>query len=172
MRLIIASVFFLMIYVVGSAQNNVPQTDSFVVKGKIKNPVAFTIASLDTFKTEMLNDIVTVNHMGQALSTIKNVRGVLLKDVLSKVQLNTPSPKQSFSYYMECTASDGFTTVFSWNEIFNTLNGDNTYIITEKNGKKLKDIDDRIAILIVLGKGRGHIYIRGLQQIVIKSVTE
>jgi len=172
MRLIIASIFFLMVCVPGSAQNNVPQTDSFVVKGQIKNPSAFTIASLDTFRTEMLNDIVTVNHMGQALSTIKNVRGVLLKDVLSKVQLNAPSPKQSFGYYMVCTASDGFTTVFSWNEIFNTLNGDNTYIITEKNGKKLKDIDDRIAILIVLGKGKGHIYIKGLQQIVIKSVTE
>jgi hypothetical protein len=172
MRLVIASIFFLLVHTGSIAQNSVPQTDSFVVKGQIRNPTTFTIHSLDTFKTQMLDDIVTVNHMGQALSTIKNVRGILLKDVLNKIQLNAPSPKQSFGYYMECIASDGFKTVFSWNEIFNTINGDNTYIITEKNGKKLEDIDDRIAILIVLGKGKGHVYIKGLQQIIIKSVSE
>jgi len=169
---IFALIIFLFAFATGYAQSKIAPTDSFVVKGQIKNSVTFSINMLDTFKAKSLNDIITVNHLGQALTTIKNVRGVLLKDVLSDIQLKSRGPKQSFSYYMECVASDGFKVVFSRNEIFNTMNGDNTFIIVERDGEKLKDIDDRIAILMLTGNGKGHIYIKGLQQIIIKSVNE
>ncbi|HEX4849795.1 MAG TPA: molybdopterin-binding protein, partial [Puia sp.] len=71
-----------------------------------------------------------------------------------------------------CMASDGFKVVFSRDEIFSTMNSDNTYIVTESDGKKLKDINDRIAILMIQGPGKGHVYIKGLQKIIFRSVKE
>lgn len=167
------SVFIAVSFInISYAQNKIPVTDSFLVDGQVKNPVVFTLSMLDTFKSKSLNDVATVNHMGQVLRTIKNAKGILLKDVLAGIQLKSSSPKQSFSYYMVFIASDGFKVVFSRNEIFNTVNGDNTYVLTEEDGKKLKDTDDRIAILMMMGKGKGHIYVKGLNQILIKSVSE
>jgi len=34
--------------------------------------------------------------------------------------------------------------VFSWNEIYNTDTGIGMYVITEKNGKKMCEMDERI----------------------------
>ena len=167
-----ASVFFLFVSAIVIAQSKIPATDSFMVKGQIKNPMTIAINTLDTFKVKSLNDVVTVNHLGQPLQTLKNAKGILLKDVLNNIQLDVSSPKQGFSYYILCVASDGFKVVFSKDEIFNSLNGDNTFIITESDGKKLKEMDDRIAILMLKGNGKGHVYIKGLQQIIFRSVTE
>ena len=172
MKYFVSIFICLSLSVIGYAQNKIPVTDSFTVEGQVKNPSAFTLSMLDTFKAKSLNDVVTVNHMGEALKTIKGAKGILLKDVLAGIQLKSPSPKQLFSYYLECVASDGFKVVFSRNEIFSTMNGDNTYILTEEDGKKLKDTDDRIAILIMLGNGKGHVYMKGLKQIIFKSVIE
>lgn len=157
---------------VAMAQEKIPATDSFMVSGQIKNSITYTIESLDAMPKISLRDVVTVNHRGEALSTLHDVKGVLLKDVLKAVELNTSGPKQAFSYYMLCIASDGFKVVFSRDEIFNTMNGDNTYVVTESGGKKLKDINDRIAILMILGPGKGHVYIKGLRKIVFRSVEE
>ncbi len=152
------------------AQENVSPTDSFTVTGDIKKPVTFYFNRLDTFKSKSLNDVTTLNHMGQVRSVIKNVKGVLLKDVLNSIELIAPKPKDLSSYYIECIATDGYKVIFSRNEIFNTANGDNTYIITEKDGKKGKDIDDRIAILIMFSPGRGHAYMKGVKEVVFKTV--
>ncbi len=153
------------------AQTKISPTDAFSVSGQIKNPSTFAVATLDTFKIKSLNDVNTVNHMGKVLSQIKNVKGVLLKDVLNHIELNSASPKDAFGYYLECVGSDGFKVVFSRDEVFNTVSGDNLYIITEKDGKKLKDIDDRIAILMIYEPGKGHVYLKGLKEIIFKSVN-
>jgi hypothetical protein len=117
-----------------------------------------------------LNDVTTLNHRGEVRAVIKNVKGILFRDVLNGVELITAKPKDFSSYYLECVGSDGFKVVFSRNELFNTSNGDNTYIVLEKDGKKGKDIDDRIAILIMMGPGKGHIYMKGLKEVVFKAV--
>lgn len=101
---------------------------------------------------------------------IKNVKAILFRDVLNGTELITNKPKDFNSYYIECVGSDGYKVVFSRNELYNTANGDNTYIVLEKDGKKGKDIDDRIAILIMMGPGKGHIYVKGLKEVVFKAL--
>ena len=56
-------------------------------------------------------------------------------------------------------ANDGYTAVYSWNEIFNTVVGDAPYIVTEKDGKLASSMEE--AILMISPKdfktGRRHI---------------
>src|SRR5215831_13697159 len=170
MQKFFSALFLFISVVIVHGQENVPPTEAFTVTGDVKKPVTFNFNKLDSFKMKALNDVTTLNHRGEVRTVIKNVKGILLKDVLSQIELITEKPKDFSAYYIECVGSDGYKAVFSRNELFNTANGDNTYIILEKDGKKGKDIDDRIAILIMFSPGKGHVYVKGLKEVVFKSV--
>jgi hypothetical protein len=43
------------------------------------------------------------------------VKGVLLKDILIKVEIDAETPKVLSEYYFVCIASDNYKVVFSWN---------------------------------------------------------
>ena len=171
MKKILTGILLLTLYCRLQAQENiVPPTDSFIITGDVKKPLTVNFNKLETFKIKSLNDVTAMNHRGEVRSVIKNVKAILFKDVLDGVELITNKPKDFSSYYVECVGSDGFKVVFSWNELYNTANGDNTYIVLEKDGKKGKDIDDRVAVLIMTGPGKGHIYVKGLKEVVFKSL--
>jgi len=153
-----------------NAQSKIPITDSFEVKGEIKNPQTVSISMINGFPMHDLKDITTVNHLGKTMSVIHGVKGVLLKDVLKGIDLNTATPREIYGIYVVCLASDGYKTVFTWNEIFNSSRGDNIYIITEKEGKTLAATDDRIAILDISEPGKGHVNIKGLRELNIQPV--
>ena len=116
------------------------------------------MADLDTFKTKSLPDVVITDHMGKEKNTLTQLKGILLKDILNNVEIDAENPKVLSAYYFVFVASDNYKVVFSWNELFNTETGNNVYIITEENGKKMKDTDERIAIVAVtdIRTGRRH----------------
>ena len=101
---------------------------------------------------------------------IKNIKGVLLKDVLAKAVLNEEKPKLFSEFYFTCIASDGYKVVFSWNELFNTDIGDHVLIITEQDGKKAETINDCIAILSPRDKATGRRYVQNLRTIRVERV--
>ena len=154
----------------GFSQGNIIHTDFFVLRGEIKNPQTITMAGLAEFKAKDLNDVTNYNNPGDPRGTFKAVKGVLLKDVLQKVQLNVTGPKQLYAFYVECTSTDGNKIVFTWNELMNTPNGENIFIVTSRDGKDIANLDDRIAILQLTEPGKGHLNIKGVQQITILSV--
>jgi len=154
----IISLFFVLIAFTVSAQFNHIPTDSFTIEGKVKRHLTFSLADLDTFKTKSLPDVVITDHMGKEKNTLTQLKGILLKDILNNVEIDAENPKVLSAYYFVFVASDNYKVVFSWNELFNTETGNNVYIITEENGKKMKDTDERIAIVAVtdIRTGRRH----------------
>ena len=102
--------------------------------------------------------MVITDHMGKEKNTLTQLKGILLKDILNNVEIDAETPKVLSAYYFVLVASDNYKIVFSWNELFNTETGNNVYIITEENGKKMKDTDERIAIVAVtdIRTGRRH----------------
>ena len=151
-------------------QVKVNPTEAFTVSGKIKKEVNFTINDLQAYESEKIPDVVISNHLGEAKGTSKNLKGILLKDILAKVEFNTESPKVLSEFYLTCIASDGYKVVFSWNEIFNTATGDNLYLITAKDGKELKDMDDRILIISTTDFKTGRRNVKGLAKIIVDRV--
>lgn len=67
-----------------SAQRKMTPTDSFRVTGKVKKESRFTVRQLDSFPQTALKDQVIYNHKGETKDTIKNLKGVLLTEVLKK----------------------------------------------------------------------------------------
>jgi len=75
------------------------------------------------------------------------VKGVLLKDILEKIEIDSENPRVLSEYYFVCIASDNYKVVFSWNEIFNNDLGKSIYILNGNDGKPASALDNRIALV-------------------------
>ncbi|MES2588957.1 MAG: molybdopterin-binding protein, partial [Bacteroidota bacterium] len=128
-----------------------------------------SIADFDTMKTVVIEDLKITNQQGELKRTLTQVRGILLKDVLSKVEFIYDKHKELNEIYFLFTAADGYKIVISWNEIFNTDAGNQMYFITEMDGKKLKDLDDKILFVATKDNSLGRRFIKGLKTISVKK---
>lgn len=159
---------FILISLTTIGQKEYKPTSSFVISGEVKTPVTIQIADLNKWKVVPIGDVVITNHLGEKKSEAKGLKGVLLKDVLSAVEINSESPRVLSEYYFVCKANDGYTVVYSWNEIFNSSVGDNAYIITEKDGKPASSLDDSIVMISSGDFKTGRRHVKALTSVEVK----
>ncbi len=162
------STCFLIIMFAAFGQRDQKPTTSFIISGALKSPVTIQIADLSKWTAVDIGDVVITNHLGEKKSESKGLRGVLLKDVLAKAEINAESPKVLSEYYFVCKANDGYTVVYSWNELFNTSVGDAVYIVTEKNDKTAASMDDSILMISPKDFKTGRRQVKSLISIVVK----
>ena len=165
-------IIFVIIILFGScsvnAQRTVTPSESLKIEGKIKAEKVFSITELDAFSKVAISDQTLYNHKGEIKSTVKNMKGVLLQTVLESIQFDYEKPRELNEFYFVFTATDGYKVVISWNEIYNTENGNHFYIVTEMEGKKMKDIEQRILFIATADLKSGRRYIKALQKIEVK----
>jgi len=140
-------------------------TLSVAVTGKVKAEKNFSSADLKKFKLENIADVVITNHKGETKGTAKGMKGVLLRDVLQDISLDTDNPKLFSEYYYVCTAADGYKVVYSWNELFNSAVGNSVYIVLEKDQKDLEGSEDSILMISTQDTRTGRRYVKNLQTI-------
>jgi hypothetical protein len=167
MKIISALIFTFLAYTT-TAQNNTIPTDHFSIEGKVKHALTFSIADLDTFKTTSLPDVVITNHLGEKKHTLTQLKGILLKDILNKAEVDAENPKVLSEFYFVFVATDNYMITFSWNEIFNTETGNNIYIIMEEDGKKIKDINGRISIVTLTDFKTGRRHMSNISKIIVE----
>jgi hypothetical protein len=164
------SVCFTIITLTVSAQKNIETTDSISLEGKVKSKLSFSLKDLEAFPSKHIDSIVIYSHLMEPRKTIRNIKGVLLKDLIDKAEIDNESPKLLSEFYISCIASDNYKVVYSWNEIFNSPNGESIIVITEADGKKADQFTDRIAMLCAADKATGRRYVKGLRQIIVSRV--
>ncbi|MEP7167844.1 MAG: molybdopterin-binding protein [Bacteroidota bacterium] len=148
------------------AQKDLVPTDSFKITGKVKNEKTITLADLKKHKSLALENINTSCSAKQK-EVAKEVKAVLLKDILDSVAFQYESPRALNEFYFKFIASDGYTIVYSFNEIYNTETGNNMYIVTEKDGKDVSEMENRILLLTTSDIKTGKRNIKGLANIVV-----
>ena len=164
---IILSAFITLVFFTSWAQKDIQSSDQIEVVGKVKKQLTITIADLEKFEAQKIDDVTITNHLGEKRSEAKNMKGVLLKDVLANVDFDAESPKVLSEFYLACIATDGYKVVFSWNELFNTEVGNHVFIITEKDGKKIREMSERLLIMSPTDFKTGRRNIKGVRQILI-----
>ncbi len=145
-------------------------TEEFVVKGRIKNDLRLTLDSLKNYQEKFIGDIILTNQRGEAKDTVKNLKGILFKDILKQIELLADRPKLYNEFYFTCIASDNYKVVYSWNEIFNTEVGNNIYIVTERAGEKGREITSRILMVSKSDVHKGRRYVENLSEIIVNRV--
>jgi hypothetical protein len=146
------------------AQNT---SESFTVSGEVLKAETIGIAKLSDFTQVHLDSLRIYTHDMQPKGLMKNINGVLLKDILSAIPFNNENPKVLSEYYIECRATDGYIVLFSWNEIFNSETGKHVMIVTNKNGTNAGKLDDRIALVSPTDQATGRRYVKWLNRIII-----
>ena len=75
------------------AQKPIPPTENFSIEGKVKKVMMISLPDLSSYKSYSIDSILITNHLGERRSTLKNVKGILLKDILNKVEIEAEAPK-------------------------------------------------------------------------------
>ncbi len=153
------------------AQKPIPPTDSFTIEGRVARSVVFSPRDAEAdYEVHRVDSVAILSHNMQPRSTIRDVHGILLKDILEQVVIDSESPKPLSEYYVVCIASDDYKIVFSWNELFNTEVGNHVFIITQKDGKAIDAQDDRISMVVPTDFATGRRYLKGLQRVIVQRV--
>ncbi len=142
-------------------------SESLTVSGEVLKADTIDISKLSGYTQVHLDSLRIYSHDMQPKGLMKNLNGVLLKDILSVIPFNNENPKVLSEYYIECQATDGYKVIFSWNEIFNSETGKHVMIITSKNGTTMSQLDDRIALITPTDQATGRRYVKWLNKIII-----
>jgi hypothetical protein len=164
MKYLLFCCFGYLLFQGAKAQNT---SESFTVSGDVLKEETIDIVRLTGYTQVHLDSLRIYAHDMKPRGLMKNINGVLLKDILSAITFNNENPKVLSEYYIECLATDGYKVIFSWNEIFNSETGKHTMIITNKDGMSLDRLDDRIALITPTDQATGRRYVKWLNKIII-----
>lgn len=143
---------------------------TITIEGAIAKPLMVPFESLSSYASVSLDSLQILNHKQECKSTLKKIKGVLLKDVLAKADFIVNSPKVLSEFYVVCVADDGYKVVFSWNEIFNSPTGDHVLLLTAVNGASTISQKEGIILLAPTDKATGRRYVKNLSKISIQQV--
>ena len=149
---------------------NAQVTKTLTIDGAVAKTVTMKFDDLKSFKPVALDSLPIFNHKMERKSSLKKLRGVLLKDVLNKIEFSVNSPKVLSEFYIVCIADDGYKVVFSWNEIFNSPTGDNALILTELNGLSVINQKEGIVLVTPTDRATGRRYLKNLSKIIVQQV--
>lgn len=155
---------------IGFSQKTIESTDQFTVMGLVEKQKTITFHDLEKEKIVALGDFKVTNHLGEFKKEYKNVKGVSLLKLLNEVNIKASSPKLLSEYYLVFKASDGYSVVASWNELFNTEIGNSFYLVVEADGKLQSDSSEKILLVSTKDFKTGRRHVKGLQSIEIKKI--
>jgi hypothetical protein len=152
------------------AQKPIESTNEFTIMGLVEKPLTISFAKILQEKSTDIGNFTVTNHLGEFKQEYKNVKGVALLDLMKDVKITASSPKLLSEYYFIFKGSDGYSVVFSWNEVFNTDVGKTIFIVTETNNKSQSDGTERILLISTKDYKTGRRHVKGLKTVEVKRI--
>jgi hypothetical protein len=143
-------------------------TKSFAITGSVRKELSLTQEQLLNAKVHNIGTVDITNHKGDLKGSARNMKGILLRDLLQPVVLNEKNPKFFSEFYFVCSGTDGYKVVYSWNELFNTSVGDKVFIVTEKDGKNMLDNEDGLLMISSDDRKTGRRFVKNLETIQVR----
>jgi hypothetical protein len=171
MKTILSLLFFFFPLILFAQKQKVNSTDEILVSGDVKSQLKITIPDLEKLSSVAIPDVPITNHLGELKGTAKNLKGIPLKLILNDIQFKEDNPKLLSQFYLTFVALDDYKVVYSWNEIFNSPTGDNVFLVTEKEGKSLRQMPESLLIVTPTDVRTGRRYVKGLARIVVSKVN-
>jgi len=168
---ILTFILFLLLAQVGFSQKTViAPTHQLTISGLVEKPVTITYSDILKEAIVPIGNITITNHLGAFKKEYHNVKGVLLLPLLKKVSIVADNPKLLSEYYFVFRASDGYSVVVSWNELFNTEIGNSFYLVVAANDQPQIEAPEKILLIATKDIVTGRRHIKGLQSIEVKRI--
>jgi DMSO/TMAO reductase YedYZ molybdopterin-dependent catalytic subunit len=140
------------------------------VIGRVSKPLELGMKELCAMETEEIADLGIICGEGDPKGSIRNCRGVLLENVVRMADVIKAEHNDTKKMFIVASAHDGYKTVFSWQEIFNTSVGGGVMILLERDGKRLDGNHGELELISAEDYFTGSRYIKGLKEIEVVMV--
>lgn len=98
--------------------------------------------------------------------------GVRLLDVLGAAKIREDARHALRRTYVTAQASDGYTVVFSWGELFNSPLGTGVLVVFDRDGESLRDGEGQIALVSLADARPGIRHVKWLKRISVHRVPD
>ncbi len=136
--------------------------DSVVVSGLIRKPVLLTKAEIQKAVQQNAGNLLITDEEGKPVFTLRNAAGVRVRDLLSEVEWLYEKESELSRFYILFESEAGKTVLFSWNEIFNSVSGEEIYLLA---GQEIQGV----ALVAGLDDVSGKRYLTRLKKIIIRK---
>lgn len=151
-----------------SKQKQIIKSDTVFVKGLVDSPYFITRNKLQLFAVQEGKALAITGPEGKIKRTIASYKGILLTDILSKAHINLKNEKDRGKYFITVKATDGYTVIFSYNELMFAGAGKNTSLLFEEEEKTIDD--GPFAIVCVSDLVTGPRHVKWVKEIEVKKI--
>lgn len=132
LRLLVLSILFFISVGAAHAQRKMEEftgnTDTVFVQGLVSKPFFITTGSAKDLSFVPLPPQNLINASGEVRGKIGLSKGILLRDILRKAEVNI-GHKERGKCIVVVTAADGMQVVFAWNELIHGPASQGAYLI-------------------------------------------
>jgi len=108
---------------------------------------------------------------GEPKDKIKQCSGILLTDIIEEAKVIIQDHNDTKKMYIIARSNDGYATLFSWQELFNTSVGQGVVLLLERDGRKLYREQEHLDIISTNDFLSGPRYVKQLSVLEIKSIS-
>lgn len=141
------------------------------IEGRVSSPLVLGIQQLRTMDMLDMENLPMICGSGEPKGFVGKVRGVLLADIINRAEVVVTDHNDTKKMYVIAASDDGYKAVFSWQEIFNSPNGDGIMVLLDKEGRPLYDGDDAVDLLSARDHLSGPRYVKRLHRVEIIMVA-
>ena len=105
---------------------------SLTILGRVAAPMSFSLEQLKSMDWLDTGTLPMICGSGEPKGKIGNLRGVLLADLINQTEVIVTAHNDTKKMYIVAASDDGYKTVFAWQEIFNSANGEGILVIFER----------------------------------------
>jgi Oxidoreductase molybdopterin binding domain len=142
------------------------------VQGAGVGPVAWDASDMTKLPMTSLTQrqVLTTNTGAASAGSERSViyEGVLLRDVLARAGFGTANDRGARVGVIEAVATDGYRSVFSWGELFNSNAGEQVLVISTMDGRPLDATAGPLALRALADIRPGPRHVRNLCALVVR----
>ncbi len=140
------------------------------ISGRVTAPLFFGIKSLRSMDVLETDDLPLHCGSGESKGRLGTCRGVLLADIINRAEVIITDHNDTKKMYVVAASDDGYKAVFSWQEIFNSANGEGILVLLERDGKPLYEGCGKVDLLSARDHLSGPRYVKDLKSVEIVMV--
>jgi len=168
-RVILVLVFAISLLYSANKEKEIVISNEVEVTGMVVNKLKLDVKELEKMSYKKSEKTPLVCMSGETKDNA-SYEGVLLRDIIDKAIIDAKSKSDYNKAYILVKSTDGYQTIFSYNEIFNTNLGDNIIVFYKRNGEYLDKHQGKIALISIDDIKNGPRHIKWLEKIIIGKI--
>jgi DMSO/TMAO reductase YedYZ molybdopterin-dependent catalytic subunit len=142
------------------------------VAGAVQQKLSLSADELRKFPADQILELRLPGRGAGEQSGPSVVKGVRLRALLDAAKIATADHNTVKKLAIIATATDGYTVVFSWNELFNAELGEAVLVLFERDGQPLNAAEGPLALISGKDIRTGPRHVKWLQAIEVRQIAE